>query len=92
MTLQWGALQYDAYAKTLTFFVTADHPVPVEPREVPVRPEAEAVLRPLQNAALIDHPARQGDPRADDGRLILRLSREPLLHVRRRALKSEYGG
>ena len=62
----------------LTFFIAANHGVPLESTEIPVRAEPEIVLGPLQDPGLVDNPAGQRHPRPDDGRLILGLHRELL--------------
>lgn len=76
----------------LTFFVAANHGVPLESAEIPVRAQSEVVLGPLQDAGLVDNPAGQRDPRADDRRLILGLHRELLFaHLPGRVHQAQAG-
>ncbi len=63
---------------SLTFLVAARHPVPVEAGEVPLDAQAESVPRPLQHAALVGHPAREGHVLALRRRLVQRTGVERL--------------
>lgn len=64
---------------SLTFFVAAYHGVPVEAAKIPMSPQTEIVLGPLQNSALVDDSTGKSHSRSHHGRLVLRLHRESLL-------------